>query len=285
MSPPFEDPRRVLKRHGLAAKRAYSQNFLVSERAVRAIVAACQPTAERSIIELGAGCGTLTFALADAGGRVIAIERDPDMLAVLEAERGEWSVEIVAGDAKQIDLAALGGGQRVTVAGTLPYAITGAIFRNLVEQADWVERAVLMVQREVRDRLVADAGGSDYGPLGVFTSQRFAIGTVLHLPRTAFHPPPKVTSSVVLLEPHLTPRARVGPEFDRVVRAAFQARRKTLRNALQQSLGTALTDRALAAAAIDGGRRGETLSVEEFGALAATLERAEREPRSRQSVS
>jgi 16S rRNA (adenine1518-N6/adenine1519-N6)-dimethyltransferase len=102
----------------------------------------------------------------------------------------------------------------------------------------------------------------------VFTSQVFAIETVVHLPRTAFHPPPKVTSSVVRLTPLAEPRAERSAAFDRVVRAAFQARRKTLRNALSQQWGNELVDRQLAATAIDGKRRGETLSVEEFGRLA-----------------
>ncbi|HKU40362.1 MAG TPA: 16S rRNA (adenine(1518)-N(6)/adenine(1519)-N(6))-dimethyltransferase RsmA [Polyangiales bacterium] len=273
MSSSFEDPRRVLKRHGLWAKRSYSQNFLVSERAVAAIAEACALAADTPVIELGAGCGTLTFALAERSAHVIAIERDPDMLRVLEAERGERAVELVPGDAKQIDFAeyARRYGRRVVVAGNLPYAITGAIFRNLVAQAESVERAVFMVQREVRDRLVAEPDSGEYGALTIFTAQRFAIATVLHLPRTAFHPPPKVTSSVVALTPLAAPRAPLTPEFETLVRAAFQARRKTLRNALAQSLGAEPTQRALQAAGIDGQRRGETLSIEEFGALAAAL--------------
>jgi len=271
----FEDPRRVLKRHGLFAKRSYSQNFLVSERAVRAIVEACALAGTRPVVELGAGCGTLTFALAETASKVIAIERDPDMLQVLAAERGERPVEIVAGDAKEVDLVQLGGGERIVVAGNLPYAITGAIFRNLVGQASSVERAVLMVQREVRDRLVAPPDGADYGALTIFTGQLFDVKTVLHLPRTAFHPPPKVTSSVIMLTPLAQPRAPLGPSFDRVVRAAFQARRKTLRNALSQALGPEQTAVVLERAAIDGKRRGETLSIEEYGLLAAALDELE----------
>ena len=269
MSWEFEDPRRVLKRHGLWAKRSYSQNFLISERAVAAIVEACELTPESKVVELGAGCGTLTFSLAARSNAVVAVERDPDMLDVLAAERGDRQLQIVAGDAKQIDFAQYG--PRVTVAGNLPYAITGAIFRNLVAQAEHVERAVVMVQREVRDRLVAEPDGADYGALTIFTAQRFAIETVLHLPRTAFHPPPKVTSSVVRLTPLPAPRAPLTREFETVVRAAFQARRKTLRNALSQALGVEVATRVLAAAGIDGQRRGETLTIEEFGEIARQL--------------
>jgi 16S rRNA (adenine1518-N6/adenine1519-N6)-dimethyltransferase len=274
MSRAWEDPRRVLSRHGLLPKRSYSQNFLVSERAIRSIVEACELRPEGSVVELGAGCGTLTQALAAACSRVFAVERDPDMLRVLAAECDPARVQVVAGDAKQIALDAFRSeaAPRVTVAGNLPYAITGAILRNLVAQHDRVACAVLMVQREVRDRLVASADGADYGALTVFTAQVFSIETVLHLPKTAFHPPPKVTSSVIRLRPLATPRAQPSAAFDSVVRAAFQARRKTLRNALVQALGPTLADAALSAAAIDGKRRGETLSIEEFGALAQALE-------------
>lgn len=268
MSTSWEDPRRVLQRHGLAPKRSFSQNFLISERAVRAIVEACLLAPDSPVVELGPGCGTLTHALAAVSSRVFAVERDPDMLQILEQECDPARVTLVRGDAKQVDFAAIGGGARNTVAGNLPYAITGAILRNLYDQSQQIERAVLMVQREVRDRLVAAPGGDDYGALTVFTAQVFGIETVLHLPRTAFFPPPKVTSSVVRLTPLVEPRAARSPFFDRVVRAAFQARRKTLRNALSQQWPADVVDRQLAASEIDGKRRGETLSIEEFDRLA-----------------
>jgi 16S rRNA (adenine1518-N6/adenine1519-N6)-dimethyltransferase len=273
VSAAWEDPRRVLARHGLTPKRAYSQNFLVSQRAIAAIVQACELAPDSRVVELGAGCGTLTQALAATCAQVFAVERDPDMLRVLAAECDPTRVQIVPGDAKQVALADFCGnaGSRVHVAGNLPYAITGAILRNLTAQWQLVERAVLMVQREVRDRLVASAAGEAYGALTVFTSQFFRIETVVHLPRTAFHPPPKVTSSVIRLLPLAAPRAQPGAAFDTVVRAAFQARRKMLRKALAQSLGAELAVNVLHAAEIDGQRRGETLSVEEFGQLARAL--------------
>lgn len=269
---PFEDPRRVLARHGLRPKRAFSQNFLISPRAVQAVVNACSLAPGTKVVELGPGCGTLTLALASTGAHVHAIERDPQMLHVLAEELRNHevaNVELVAGDAKELSLAALlAPGERAVVAGNLPYSITGAIFRRLYEQQAHIARAVVMIQREVRDRLVAAPGSADYGALTVFTTQRFRIETVIHLPRTAFYPPPKVTSSVVRLTPLETPRAEPSPQLDRVIRAAFQSRRKTLRNALAQPFGVELATAVLAAADIDGMRRGETLCVEEFGRLA-----------------
>ena len=272
MSYTWEDPRRVLARHGLTPKRSFSQNFLISERAVRGIVQACELTAESRIVELGPGCGTLTVALAAVCERVYAVERDPDMLQLLEQETDRARVELVPGDAKEVDLQALAGGARIHVAGNLPYAITGAILRRLVEQSELIQHAVLMVQREVRDRMIAAPDTSDYGALTVFTQQVFRVETVLHVPRTAFHPPPKVTSSVVKLTPLASPRAPRVPSFERIVRAAFQARRKTLRNALIQALGAEQSDKILSIAGIDGKRRGETLSIEEYGQLAHALE-------------
>lgn len=272
MSSTWEDPRRVLARHGLAPKRSFSQNFLISERAVRGIVQACALTPDSQVVELGPGCGTLTVALAAECARVFAVERDPDMLSLLEQETDPARVQLVPGDAKQVDLRALSGGARIHVAGNLPYAITGAILRQLCEQSELIVHAVLMVQREVRDRLVAAPDSSEYGALTVFTQQVFDVQSVLHVPRTAFHPPPKVTSSVVKLTPLATPRAPRVSSFEQIVRAAFQARRKTLRNALIQSLGSERSDAILSAAGIDGKRRGETLSIEEYAGLARALD-------------
>lgn len=241
---------------------------------MRAIVEACALTPDRRVIELGPGCGTLTTALAAGGAHVIAVERDPDMLQILEAESDPTRIQLLRGDAKQVDLAALSQGERLIVAGNLPYAITGAILRHLIENAAWLERAVLMVQREVRDRLVAAPDTSAYGALTLFATQVFRVESVVHVPRTAFHPAPKVTSSVVRLTPWETPRPPLSSGFERVVRASFQARRKTLRKALAQQLGTALSQQILERASIDGQRRGETLSIDEFGRLASELDAA-----------
>jgi 16S rRNA (adenine1518-N6/adenine1519-N6)-dimethyltransferase len=273
-APAWEDPRRVLARHGLRPKRAFSQNFLVSRAAVERIAAAVGPAPGELVVELGPGLGTLTAALARAGARVLALERDSDMIAVVRAELGRAGVEVREGDATAVDYAALAaerGVPAVAVAGNLPYAITGAILRDLVASRRAVSRAVIMVQREVRDRLVAAPGTAAYGAVTVFVQAAYAVRPVALVPAGAFHPPPKVDSAVVALVPHAAPRAEENEAFREVVRAAFDARRKTLRNALARAMGAEAADRALAAAGVDGGRRGETLSVEEFAALAAAI--------------
>lgn len=266
----WEDPRRALSRLGLRPKRAWSQCFLISRAAHEALVRAADLHADDVVVELGAGLGTLTRLLADTGARVIAVERDPDLLAVLEADLAGPRVRCLAADAASLDYAALHGeaGAPLCVVGNIPYAITGAILRGLVEAREHVARAALTVQREVRDRLVAPPGTSAYGALTVFTTAAFEVTSVRNVPRGAFHPAPRVDSAIVRLLPRAVPLAIETEAFREVVRGAFAARRKTLRNALVQVGSAARADAALARAAIDGQRRGETLSVAEFDALA-----------------
>lgn len=270
-----EDPRSALRRHGLSPKAAFSQNFLVSESAVRTIVAAASPKPGSLVVELGAGLGTLTRALLASHARVVAIERDRDMVQVLTADLEPLGLTITPGDAAEVDyaaLTALHGADAACVVGNLPYAITGGILRNLVEQKRYIAQAVVMVQREVRDRLVAVPATRAYGALTVFTTAAFRVETVLKLSPAAFHPQPKVHSAVVRLIPHPVARAEETDTFRIVVKAAFEQRRKTLHNALGAALGKEQAGVALARAEIDPGRRGETLSVEEFARVAACLD-------------
>ncbi len=271
-APAWEDPRRVLGRYGMQPKASFSQNFLVGRDVVDDIVAALAPSPSRTIAELGAGLGTLTAGILRAGAKVIAVERDRDMIEVLRAELG--AVEgfaLLEGDAATVDLATLAreAGGTITVAGNLPYAITGAILRHLVENRAVVDRAVVMIQREVRDRLVAAPGTKAYGALTVFVRAAYAVEPVRLVKPGAFHPPPKVDSAVVRLVAREAPIAEETEAFRTVVRAAFEQRRKTLRNALLGAArDPARVDGALAAAGIDGKVRGETLSVEDFDRLA-----------------
>ncbi len=270
MTRAWEDPRRALARHGLAPKRAWSQCFLVSRHAHEAIVAAAALMPGDPVVELGAGLGTLTGLLADTGARVTAVERDPDLVRVLEADLSDVGVRCLAADAATLDYGALHreAGAPLTVVGNIPYSITGGILKRLMQSREHLRRVVLTVQREVRDRLVAGADSADYGALSVFAGAAFQIETVRHLARTAFHPVPRVDSSIVRLTPRTPPLAVETDAFRAVVRAAFGTRRKTLRNALARIEDSIRADAALAAAGIDPTRRGETLSIAEFDALA-----------------
>lgn len=280
----FEDPRRVLARYGLRPKKAFSQNFLCSPHAVTGIARAVleEPGAgepirheQPRVVELGPGCGTLTTALLEQGANVLAFERDRDMLDLLRQEFAQAAFEVREGDAAKLRYEGLRQelGEPVRLVGNLPYAITGAILRRLIDDFSHLRCAVVMIQREVAERLVAPPGSSQYGALTVFSHNVFECNNVLRVPRTAFHPPPKVDSSVVSLRPRATPLVPPNTLFYNVVQAAFQGRRKTLRNALRTLPGLDVEHilRALQHADIDPGLRGEVLSVEAFGRLAAAV--------------
>jgi 16S rRNA (adenine1518-N6/adenine1519-N6)-dimethyltransferase len=267
---PFPDARDLLRKYDLTPKRSFSQNFLIQPAAI-ARIAEATTALGREVVELGAGLGALTHALLSRGCRVLAVELDRDMVRVLRDELGDdMRLEVVQGDAAGFDFTEYSEHchSKLVIAGNLPYQSTGAILRQVIGHRPVLIGAVLMVQREVRDRLIASPGTKEYGALTVFTQAAFDIDTVCRLRPGAFYPPPDVESAVVRLIPRAAPRAEETAAFQAIVRAAFHTRRKTLRNALR-SLGDAeRAMRALEAAEIDATRRGETLSIEEFACLA-----------------
>jgi 16S rRNA (adenine1518-N6/adenine1519-N6)-dimethyltransferase len=267
--------RELLKRHGLSAKKSWGQNFLVDERSFRAIVDACAPGADDWVIEIGAGLGTLTDRLAERAGRVIAVERDREMVAVLRAELGENPrVEIAEANALTFDYAgiAVRAGRPPIVCGNLPYQIASPILFRLLDARAHVARIVVMLQREMAERIVAQPSTAEYGALSVMVAMSGRAKIVCRVPAGAFVPAPRVDSAVLRVEPFAggSTRAQVASEeqFSRVVHAAFNQRRKTLRNALK----ALADDAAFARAGIDPQRRGETLSVEEFAALTNAIQ-------------
>jgi 16S rRNA (adenine1518-N6/adenine1519-N6)-dimethyltransferase len=270
----WEDPRKALARHGLLPKRSFSQNFLVARSVVEAIAEAAVPAKGAHVVEMGPGLGTLTAALLRRGARVTAIERDRDMIAVLRADLAGEALEVIEADAAEIDLGALAHDGPFALAGNLPYAATGAILANLGRHRRALTQAVLMIQREVRDRLLASPGTKAWGMPSVFVQAAFDVRSVIKVPAGAFHPAPKVDSAVIRLTPLAVPRAEETATFVKLVHAGFGMRRKTLRNALGAALEARVIDAALAASGIDGVRRAETLTIEEWARLAAQIERA-----------
>jgi 16S rRNA (adenine1518-N6/adenine1519-N6)-dimethyltransferase len=272
---PFEDPRRVLARHGLRPRREWSQSFLVNGGAVLRIASLVGAAPGDVVVEIGAGLGTLTRALAAGGARVVAIEPERDTARVLRAETaGDRNVEVIEADALRVDLASLARGERLLVAGNLPYAIAAPILVRVAEAAPTVSRAVLMVQAEMAERVAAKPGTKAYGALTIAAQASMNVRIGLSLGPGSFHPPPRVRSAVLVLEamdpPRVSPaeRAAMRP----VVQAAFQRRRKTLRNALVDVVASSdVVDRALSAANVVPTRRGETLTIEEFAKLATLL--------------
>ena len=276
----FPDPRALLKRYGLAAKKSWGQNFLVSETVYRAVVDATVREADDWVVEIGAGLGTLTMRLAQRvpEGKVIAVERDRDMVSVLEAELGHLdNVEVHPANAMTYDLAQVARwrGAPVALCGNLPYQIASQLLFNFVVARRSLTRVVVMLQKEMAERLVARPATAEYGALGVLIGAFADVELVARARAGCFAPPPKVDSAVVRITPLPggEPRVALGdPEhFRAVVHAAFGQRRKVLRNALRARFADEAVDAALTSTGIDGGRRGETLSIDEFAAMAIAL--------------
>jgi 16S rRNA (adenine1518-N6/adenine1519-N6)-dimethyltransferase len=265
--------REVIATHGLDAKKSLGQNFLLDLNLTGKIARAAGDLTQCTVIEVGPGPGGLTRALLSSGARrVIAIERDERCLSALAqiSDHYPGRLEVIAGDALKTDFAALAPGEIVRIVANLPYNIGTELLVRWLTTRDWPpfwSSMTLMFQKEVAERIVAVPGADAYGRLGVLAGWRTDARIAFDVPRQAFTPPPKVTSSVV----HLTPRAAPLPAelklLERVTEAAFGQRRKMLRQSLKRVGGETL----LSQACIDGTRRAETLSVEEFVRLANSI--------------
>ena len=268
---PLQTPSERLHSLGLRPKKSWGQNFLSDDAALSAIADATRAKEGDVVVELGPGLGHLTWHLAATGARVVAVERDRDMVKAMEA-LALPGVTVAEGNAATVRFAEVAKASPVIVAGNLPYHLTSPILFSVLEQANDVLRAVLTVQAEVGERLSAPPGGKEYGLLTVLLGLRFFVEEVEKLPREMFHPAPNVDSAVLLLERLAKPRAEVTDEarFRRVVKAGFAQRRKTIANSLKSDKALWVTESAESAlerAGIDARRRAETLSVEEFAAL------------------
>ncbi|MEO8182730.1 MAG: 16S rRNA (adenine(1518)-N(6)/adenine(1519)-N(6))-dimethyltransferase RsmA [Deltaproteobacteria bacterium] len=268
-----------LEQRGLQARRALGQNFLADLRLCDKIAALVAPS-PANVVEIGAGLGALTAPLLARGNRVLAIETDRNLSLVLrekfEREIATGQLQLLEADAREVDLAALLGTLVTprTLAGNLPYHLSGLLLRRAVDLAGACERLAFLLQLEVVNRLCAAPDTPDYGALSVFVQSVYRPRRELIVRRGAFYPQPGVDSAVVVLEPRDPPRAPPSEAFARVVKAAFEKRRKTLRNAWRGALGLPPTELELLASAaqIDLAARGETLPVAAFERMAAQLE-------------
>jgi 16S rRNA (adenine1518-N6/adenine1519-N6)-dimethyltransferase len=270
-----DSPKEILRRHGLRAKKDWGQNFLAEEGVLSQIAAACSIGAGDVAVELGAGLGHLTRALVATGARVVAVERDRDLVKLLENELAIPGVQIVAGNAAQLDFAAIAGVEHPVVVGNLPYHLSSPILFQVIEQRARIRRAVFLLQKEVGERISALPGSRDYGILSVLLQAFARVALVFEVPAGRFHPPPKVDSVLVRMDMLEKPRADVGnsEHFRKLVKVAFAQRRKTLWNSLRAArlAEESALRAALERAGVDGGRRAETLSVEEFASLEQSL--------------
>lgn len=288
------DPREILAARGLRAKKSWGQNFLIDPDVHARIVKAVASSSEDTVVEIGAGLGTLTESLRRLGEaapkRVVAIEREPDMLAALEAAYAETpDVKILAADAVRVDFRALAeeAGRPLLVAGNLPYQISSPLLFALLRAGPSVARAIVMVQKEFAERAVAPPGNKTYGRLSVMLQQAADVKILFHVTPRSFAPQPRVVSSVMRVVPRAVPRAPVrDPQsFADLVRVTFGARRKTLRRSLGSAFGDEVVAAALQSLAFDGQRRPETLKVEEFGLLTDSLTPAIQSARARRAGS
>ncbi|MER8843863.1 MULTISPECIES: 16S rRNA (adenine(1518)-N(6)/adenine(1519)-N(6))-dimethyltransferase RsmA [Mesorhizobium] len=266
--PPLRD---VIERHGLQAKKALGQNFLLDLNLTGKIARSAGDLTNATVIEVGPGPGGLTRAVLSNGARrVVAIERDERCLAALAEISAHYPgrLEVISGDALKTDFAALvaaaaGDSGQVRIVANLPYNIGTELLVRWLTVTDWppfYASMTLMFQREVAQRIVAAPDSDAYGRLSVLAGWRTQARIAFDVPPQAFTPPPKVTSSVVHLEPRATPLPGDVKKLGRVTEAAFGQRRKMLRQSVKSLGGEALLERV----GIDPTRRAETLSVEEF---------------------
>jgi 16S rRNA (adenine1518-N6/adenine1519-N6)-dimethyltransferase len=278
------DVRHLLQTHGLMARKALGQCFLHDTGVLTRIADAVAGPDSAEVIEIGAGLGALTATLAERGHRVHAIEKDARLIPLLEdIFRDTPAVRIVRGDATELDLASLATGARPFVAGNLPYSVSSPLLLALLAQRDRLGPATVMLQREFAQRLAASPRSKDYGSLTALFGLLADVHHVLDVGPGAFSPPPTVHSSVIRVVWLDAPRFSVPSVayFERVTRAAFSQRRKTLRNALQTAFARDLVREAGEAAGLDLDRRAETLSVEELAGLARTFSAREEAHRAR----
>lgn len=267
--------REVIARHGLAASKALGQNFLLDEQLLDRIAAVPGDLDGQDVLEIGPGPGGLTRALLRAGANVTAIERDRRCLPALAelAEAFPGQLKVIEGDALEIPLASVMPGP-CHIASNLPYNVGTALLIGWLSGQDWPPQwrsLTLMFQREVADRIVAAPDSDAYGRLAILSQWRCDARLAMKVHRSAFTPPPKVMSAIVHLTPANMPEGIKATRLEAITAAAFGQRRKMLRQSLK-GLPGALA--GLEAVGIDAARRAETLSVDEFLAVARAMEPA-----------
>jgi 16S rRNA (adenine1518-N6/adenine1519-N6)-dimethyltransferase len=266
------DIRALLRRFNLHPKKGLGQNFLVDEKALARVTAAAELKPTDTVLEIGPGLGSLTRHLAEAAQRVVAVEIDQDLLPALEDTLQPYgNVEVIRADILAFDLVRqVNPPPGYKVVANIPYNITSAVIRDLLEALVRPERIVLTVQAEVAERIIAQP--NDMSVLAVSVQFYSLPRIVARLPAGAFYPRPQVDSAVVQLDVRPSPAVPVDDvnQFFRVVKAGFSQKRKQLRNSLSGGLhlSNQQVDALLAQAGIDPQRRAETLTLDEWGAVA-----------------
>ena len=275
--------KEVLAKYNMSAKKKFGQNFLIDSHVLEGIVEAAGVTDDDLVLEIGPGIGSLTQYLAEAAGKVVAVEIDKTLLPVLADTLSEYdNVTVINQDILKVDLDEIvseNGGRPIKVVANLPYYITTPIIMKLFESRARIESITVMVQKEVADRMAAGPGGKDYGSLSLAVGYYAKAVTVMDVPPSSFIPQPNVGSAVVNLSRYTEPRVKVRDEkrLFEIVRTAFNQRRKTLSNSLSNnpSLGVSRQEvaDALLKMGVDEKARGEILTLEQFAELSDILQR------------
>ncbi|MBQ8030795.1 MAG: 16S rRNA (adenine(1518)-N(6)/adenine(1519)-N(6))-dimethyltransferase RsmA [Butyrivibrio sp.] len=275
--------KEVLAKYNMSAKKKFGQNFLIDSHVLEGIVEAAGVTKDDLVLEIGPGIGSLTQYLAEAAGRVIAVEIDNTLLQVLADTLSEYdNVTVINEDILKVNLDEVvteNGGRPIKVVANLPYYITTPIIMKLFESRARIESITVMVQKEVADRMAAGPGGKDYGSLSLAVGYYAKAVTVMDVPPSSFIPQPNVGSAVVNLSRYAEPRVSVQDEkrLFEIVRTAFNQRRKTLSNSLSNNPALRVSRQevvdALVKMGVDEKARGEILTLEQFAELSDILQR------------
>jgi 16S rRNA (adenine1518-N6/adenine1519-N6)-dimethyltransferase len=265
----------LLAAWGLRPKKRLGQHFLMDAGAAKRIAALCTLDGSSAVVEIGAGTGSLTRALLEAGAHVTAVEIDPELAELLRAQTELAAAHIVCADALEFDYAAAAGGEPWCAAGNLPYNVATPLIVGWLTRAPEPQRIVVMVQRDVAERFTAQPGTPAYGSLSLLVRYHALARRAFVLGPGAFYPRPRVDSAVVVMERRSEPPVGVRQaEFLwQVVRAAFAYRRKTFANSIALALGIERTrvQAALAKHKLDPEIRAEQLDLGAFAALADEL--------------
>lgn len=274
-------PRILLRAWQVPPLKQLGQHFLTDGATAAAIVHRAGILPQERVLEIGAGLGALTHHLSRSADRVYAVEKDKRIARLLAAEltaaRSD-NVVLINADVLKVDIRRLAAGPegRLVAVGNLPYNISSQILLQLIQERACLKKAVLMFQKELAQRLMAQTGGKDYGRLSVLLQYCARVRPLMDIKAACFHPRPKIDSQVleITFKKHIQPAARDETFFIAVIKAAFSKRRKTLKNALSASplpVDAATAVRVLTESGIDPARRAETLDVAAFVALSNRL--------------
>ncbi len=274
----------IIKKYDFAFQKKFGQNFLIDQRVLDKIIAAADIGPDDCVLEIGPGIGTLTRCLAEAAGQVIAVEIDKNLIPILADVLSDYNnITVINDDILKVDIQALvderNGGKPIKVVANLPYYITTPIIMGLFESNVPIDNITVMVQKEVADRMQVGPGTKDYGALSLAVQYYAEPYIVANVPQNCFIPRPNVGSAVIRLTRHKEKPVTVRNEqhMFRLIRAAFNQRRKTLQNALHNMPELNLSKEAVVSALTEMGLsetiRGEKLTLEEFARLSDLLSR------------